>query len=193
MSTQQLNLPVFPLNVFLLPEGIARLRIFEARYLKMVKLATKNQGFVICVNNPTAQSNSQSDGNVWGSWVDIINFDQGKDGVLEIDVKCKSLVNITDITTDADKLHFGNVTPFEHWPTAQAALSISELSASLSHVIKNNNMLSELYPDVQINNPNWVVARWLELLPIDHEAKNLFIDKHSFAQAKDLVQSIIDQ
>ncbi len=30
------NLPIFPLPVFLLPKGVTRLRIFEERYLKMV-------------------------------------------------------------------------------------------------------------------------------------------------------------
>ena len=40
---------IFPLPVFILPEGATKLRIFEQRYLDMVKEAAKdNTGFVVC-------------------------------------------------------------------------------------------------------------------------------------------------
>ena len=69
-----LNLPIFPLPVFLLPNGITRLRIFEPKYLKMIKIATKGQGFVITPNYKETNSSDV----IWGSQVEVINFDQGE-------------------------------------------------------------------------------------------------------------------
>lgn len=184
---QKLHLPIFPLTVFLLPEGISRLRIFEPRYLKMISIASQGQGFVIWFNDNKEHTPTV----MWGSWVKIIDFHQDKVGVLEVDVKCESLVEVTSFNADTDKLHFGNVTYLEHWPKKKAEPPIDELSKSLSKVFKNNSILNELYSEKRIDDPTWVVSRWLELLPIHQEAKNAFIFKHSYEQAKDLVQSII--
>jgi Lon protease-like protein len=187
MKNKTVNLPIFPLSVFLLPEGITRLRIFEPRYLKMIGLATKGQGFVIYSNSKEEQSTNK----MWGSWVEIINFDQGKDGILEVDVKCKSLVEIFSIDKGSDNLHFGNVTYLEHWAETKVDVSISELSKSLLAVFENNHMLNELYAVKRTDNAGWVVARWLELLPDNDNSKNIFIDKTTFGQAKNFVQDII--
>ena len=105
-----LNLPIFPLPIFILPQGITRLRIFEARYLKMVSLAMKNQGFVIFSHDNSEKVNTMK----VGSWVEVINFDQGEDGILLIDVRCKCLVDIQAITQDKVNLHHGDVTPKNH-------------------------------------------------------------------------------
>ena len=63
-----INLPIFPLSIFLLPEGVTRLRIFEARYLKMVSMAMKNNGFVVL---PIANEEQVED-ELTGSWVEIL-------------------------------------------------------------------------------------------------------------------------
>ena len=41
MNNHNIELPLFPLSIFLLPGGITRLRIFEPRYLKMVAIASR--------------------------------------------------------------------------------------------------------------------------------------------------------
>ena len=187
MKNSKVTLPIFPLPVFLLPEGITRLRIFEPRYLKMITIATKEQGFVIWLNT----NESQLPHSKWGSWVNIINFNQGKDGVLEIDVKCKALVNILAIDKDTDNLHFGQVCEVSHWSQGDAQPSVYALSNAIEHVFENDTMLSELYSEKQTDNINWVIARWLELLPVNFSIKNSFVDQHGFEDAKNFVQSII--
>lgn len=189
MNDKNLILPIFPLPVFILPDGITRLRIFEPRYLKMIKIATKGQGFVIWSNYQASEKSLVE----WGSWVNIINFDQGDDGVLEIDVKCSSLVKIADITQDADKLHFGEITKLTHWSQSRFQPIIDELSSAIEDIFESNILLSDLYTDMQLNNVNWVVARWLELLPVDLNVKSSFVAQYGFVEAKEFVQSIIMQ
>lgn len=180
-------LPIFPLSIYILPQGITRLRIFENRYLNMVKEAIKNQGFILSLFKENI--NGQ-----WGSWVEIIDFDQGKDGVLIIDVKCKSLVSIKDSFVDDNKLLRGEVTKKKHWAdfscnestVITSDVSQSKFTAhnnsfntyyickSLDRFFENNRELNELYKYKKTDNINWVCARWLELLPIKLSGKIYF-------------------
>jgi hypothetical protein len=187
MNSSTFPLPVFPLPIFLLPGGITRLRIFEPRYLKMVKLATQANGFAILLNEAERSKLNVS----WASWVDIINFDQGDDGMLIIDVKCKALVKLIDVEVDKDNLRHANVTKIEHWPSEEHDKVTKQLSSSLLTVFEQNVALSELYQDTFIDNANWVLARWLELLPIALTTKQVFAAKRSFLQAKSFIQSVV--
>ncbi|MBA6390992.1 LON peptidase substrate-binding domain-containing protein [Colwellia sp. BRX10-3] len=181
------NLPIFPLPIFLLPQGVTRLRIFEARYLKMVSLAMKNRGFVVFSHDKDEKVNPMA----VGSWVEIINFDQGEDGILLIDVRCKCLVDIKAITQDSDKLHHGDVTSKNHWPEVSLDKATDKLAKSLRKLFNENNELSSLYPKQYLEQGDWVVARWLELLPVKLAEKTLFVNENSFSQAKQLLQRII--
>lgn len=180
-----MKLPLFPLPIFLLPQGVTRLRIFEARYLKMVKIAAANNGFLIQLSHKDNREVT------WASWVEIINFDQGNDGVLQIDVKCKSLVNIDSIEQDKDKLDFANTQPKQHWPLQQHDEISLYLSSSLKSVFAENKELSTIYNHNFIDEANWVVARWLEILPIKLLTKNNFSNKESFDNAKEFLHSIL--
>ncbi|MFT7009187.1 MAG: Lon protease-like protein [Colwellia sp.] len=198
MNTLNINphLPIFPLPVFLLPGGITRLRIFEQRYLKMIQIASKGSGFVIVSNsiNSTKESKESTvatPDDEWGSWVDIINFDQGDDGVLEVDVKCKNLVQLLSIDKDEDNLHFGEVKISSHWSQSEIKTENISLFHSLVSVFEQSPLLESLYKDDMTANTHWVIARWLEILPINLEVKTLFSKDDSFQTAQEFVHSIV--
>ncbi|WP_160061564.1 LON peptidase substrate-binding domain-containing protein [Psychromonas sp. L1A2] len=188
MTNKTINLPIFPLDIFLLPGGITRLRIFEAKYLKMVGLSSTLGGFIISSNKQ-----DQGDSSRWGSWVEIVNFDNGEDGVLEIDVKCKSLVHLSITESDIDNLQFADVNEISHWSEKNSTSDLILLSESLLSVFENNALLNNLYPNKLTSNPYWVVSRWLELLPIPFDVKNDFVFNSSYMEAKKLVNSIISK
>ena len=201
MKESTIVLPVFPLPIFILPGGVTKLRIFEQRYLKMVKISAANQGFVIFMNNNQVKGANTMDSELvtktqWGSWVKIINFDQGDDGVLEIEVECTSLVQIKSIEKDEDNLHFGTVSEIEHWSKEATNNEGTDnenidLSTSLKNVFAENDILNTLYPKKTLNDVHWVLARWLEILPIELNIKSEFVVKHNIEEAKGFVESII--
>ena len=146
----------------------------------------KNNGFVIL---PKSQQDKVD--TVTGSWVEIINFDQSDDGMLLIDVRCKCLVDVQAMTQDKDKLHHGDVSVKDHWADVSIDKVTSKLARSLSKLFNENNALSSLYTTKKLQHGNWVVARWLELLPVEMDEKCLFVEADSFDQAKQFIQSII--
>lgn len=183
----EIILPILPVPVFLLSKGIVRLRIYEPRYLKMVKIATKETGFVIWGNS----TESPLPNIHWGSWVEIVNFNQGKDNILEVDVKCKALVGLNDFERDNDDLLFANITPIHHWSEKPNKFLGDEISSLLAKAIQEDILLNELYHDRQMNDSNWVIARWLELLPISMDIKSTFVFTSKLNDAKSFVESII--
>lgn len=193
MNNLNSNLPVYPLPVFILPGGMSRLRIFEQRYLKMIKIAIKNNGFIITSNNKDVQDSvnvNQADYK-WGSWVEIVNFEQGNDGVLEIDVKCKSLVELICIEKDADNLHFGFVKVISHWSEDTIGEVNTSLFSILNCVFDQSPLLKRLYKNDMNNHDNWLIARWLEILPVSLELKVILSSESSFQAAKEFVNSIV--
>lgn len=180
-----MNIPVFILPVFILPEGITRLRIFEQRYLNMVKIATKENGFAILSN---MESGSDE---LIASWVDIINFDNGDDGVLVIDVQCKSLIKLTDSYIDKEQLMWANIEKFSHWQTQKDDDITVKLSRLLKSFFEQNDDIFTLYNNKFINKPNWVMARWLELLPIKNKDKEHFLLPDSYLKASNFLSSVL--
>ena len=157
----------------------------------MVSTALSGEGFVVWLQDKYISANEKSTNMPWGSWVEIINFDQGDDGILEIDVKCKSLVAINSITKDEKNLHFGDVSCIPHWSEVHVDKVYGELSTSLASVFAENESLDNLYPQKGLNDSHWVLARWIEILPIELNEKNAFVVSYSFKEAKAFVESVI--
>lgn len=177
---------IFPLPIVLYPNGITRLRIFEQRYLRMVKQAS-DIGFVISVfdkQNPDKLDDI-------GTFVKIIDFDQLDDGTLGIDIQAQSLVTIGPYYQEQDKLHKAEVAPIEHWSEQPFNSKMEMLAERLETVLGENPAAKQLYPQPQMSNANWVVARWLELLPLNPSLKAMFYHPNSFDQAIDLLSTVL--
>lgn len=169
----------------MLPEGMTRLRIFEQRYLKMVKLSDKTNGFAIMLN-------SQKGNKVpIASWVEITNFDQGSDGILVIDVRCKSLVSLHSSSVDDDGLMWSTISPMGHWPKAKHCKVTQQFSRLLQSFFEQSNELSGLYLSGFVDQADWVIARWLELLPLTTRDKECFFSEFSYPQAQHFLSNIL--
>ncbi|GLX84607.1 ATP-dependent protease [Thalassotalea loyana] len=180
-----MKLPIFPLPIFLLPEGVTQLRIFEQRYLNMVKNCNETQGFVIKYQNQALGQHA-----TWGSWVDIIDFNQDENGMLLITVKCKKLVNILDSFQNEELLQIGDVIEKPFWPQQEVG-SEHELAVTLGRLFQNNQDLEYLYPEIVLD-LSWLCARWLEILPIKFKQKDQLIDPAGIDKTQTLITRILN-
>ncbi|TMO56385.1 LON peptidase substrate-binding domain-containing protein [Pseudoalteromonas phenolica] len=181
-----MQLPVFPLPVFLLPEGVTRLRIFEPRYKKLVSIATKEDGFALTIYKPDAEFEVSE----WAAWVNIVDFFE-EEGMLHIDVQAKSLVKLSNVYFDEDNLRFAKCEPKEHWAQASSSENHIALADKLEEIFSLHPDIKNLYPAPQFDNPNWVCARYLELLPLSMEQKEVFVDQYSFDKAQNFLHTIM--
>ena len=84
------------------------LRIFEPRYVRMVKEACANQaGFGICMFNVKGDKERNQHIFPVGTYAEVIDFDLLDDGLLGITVEGKSCFQIEQIHTQDDALRVG--------------------------------------------------------------------------------------
>jgi len=184
---------IFPLPVFILPGGYTRLRIFEVRYLDMVKEALKSDGqFVLCDFDPQSFSNVPET----GCLVKIVDFDQDDKGHLLIDIHAQSIVTINNVTFSKSKLRHGETALLEEpeWLSHTQPLSFGDyiLKESLEKLFTENYELSSLYKSTRFDDLPWVIARWLELIPISHNKKQQLAFNSGFANIQNFLHTVIN-
>jgi len=184
---------IFPLPIFILPQGYTRLRIFEPRYLNMVKTALENDtGFVLC----TFEHDTPFNISAQGCLVDIIDFNQDDSGMLLIDVIASKTVQIDDVYQDEQELRHGLISNCiaPYW-YSQSFADIGEhtkLKLTLQNIFSTNHELSELYKQTRFDELTWVVARWLELLPISIEKKQQLAFETNFDNLLSFLHTVIN-
>jgi Lon protease-like protein len=170
------RVPLFPLSAHLLPEGRMALRIFEPRYLRMVKEAcAENKGFVMCMLNANGDKDKNEHIHRIGTMASVVDFDMLDDGLLGIKVAGSHLVEVTDIKTEKDGLRTGSCQSIAQWDCALAPQQLAPMDERLKEIFSDYEELALLYDAPKFDCPNWVLNRWLELLPVDGAQKQHFL------------------
>jgi Lon protease-like protein len=185
------SLAVFPLPVFLLPKGRTRLRIFEPRYVRMVKESIGDKGFVLTPLDKNAEYSASS----WGAWVKIIDFETLPDGMLGITIEAETLVTLSDFYYEQDKLLNAHFQLQPHWHGIEQGMIDSESLDDIKHnyraLLQQQKALADLYPDQRIEELVWLIARWLEILPLDNKMREKLTHANSFTLAFNTVETIV--
>lgn len=111
---QEKDYPVFPLHTVLFPGCKIALRIFEQRYLRMVKECTQHdRPFVVSlIKGQGSEVGEASECYRIGTLARIIDFNQGHGGALDIVARAGSRVMLSAHHHDPDKLLRAQLEPF---------------------------------------------------------------------------------
>lgn len=197
MNIQELfiamKLPLFPLSAHILPEGRMSLRIFEPRYIRMVKEAcSAGSGFVICMLN--AKGDKESNTHIFpvGTYCKVIDFNILKDGLLGITVEGERCVTVNDITSEADGLRIGHCEWSEPWQCGFNIKDIEPMNHRLEEIFERYPEVNGLYESIKLEDPMWVINRWLELLPVDAEQKQHFLSQKDCSKIVEYLSQLIE-
>lgn len=168
--------PLFPLNLVIFPEGLLPLRIFEPRYLDMVRNSARSQSeFIICHLNEN-QNFDKAVSQYWvGTACEIVDFETLPDGLLGITARGTRRVKISHITRADNQLLHGHVETIEEEPDHDLPDDFIEWSKMIPLIMKK---MGAPY-DSQVTKPDsaqWVSARLTELLPFDLEHKQRILE-----------------
>ena len=170
-----MNIPLFPLQTVLFPGGPLSLRIFERRYLDMISECLRsNQLFGIVLNNQLPNSDEIFSCNM-GTLAQIVDWDQGTDGVLGLKVIGNDRFLLTNYDQDENGLNIGEVKVIE----SEKKLLLPEEYITLSSILKSIlDEFSELYTSVKkdFNDASWVGYRLAEILPIELSQKQIYLE-----------------
>lgn len=189
----QTSIALFPLTSHVLPGGRLQLRIFEQRYIRMVKEALSAQkGFGICMLNPHGRTENNSHILPIGTLVNIVDFESLSDGMLGITVAGEQLFEVHHIDTDKDGLRTGNVTLREQWSTNSLSDEDILLRQRLQEVFEAYPELSQLYPEKKFDDEPWICQRWLEILPLEPQKKQELLASDHTKPVKEFIRQLVE-
>lgn len=183
------SLPLFPLTSHLFPGGRLPLRIFEPRYLRMVRESFgREHAFAMCMLDP--KGDKQSNTHIWplATLVRVVDFDALDDGMLGITVEGIQKIEILTIDTETDGLRVGRVRPVENWSHQPLPERFSPLREKLAQIYEDYPDLGSLYPTPQWQDAAWLAQRWLEVVPLEAGQK-----QRLWTSDPDQTLSLLDQ
>lgn len=191
--TQIDALPLFPLTSHLFPGGVMPLRIFEARYLRMVRESFhREHAFALCMLDPKGDKASNT--HIWplATLVRIVDFDQLDDGLLGVSVEGVAKLEVLTVSTEKDGLRTGQVRLLPDWQPDPLAEQYQPLASKLQTIYQDYPELGALYPEPKWQDASWLARRWLELLPLEPEQKQQLWGT-SPKPALELLQQLVHQ
>jgi len=187
------NIPLFPLNTVLFPDGILPLRIFEARYLDMVSESLRNESpFGICLITKGKEAGSPAECYRIGTFAHIIDWEKGDDGILGITVQGGKRFRIIDKRERKNKLLEGDIEIMEDNDNEELPVEYQLLS-DLLRQIADKFELPHLSDKEKYLDAGWVGCRLAELLPFELDAKQLLLEIDNPLNRLEQIQSLLQE
>jgi Lon protease-like protein len=175
----------------LFPGGPLPLRVFEARYIDMVSRCMKaDQPFGVLLIKDGKEAGPATTYEV-GSLAKITDFYQGSDGLLGITALGGQRFRLISNERQHDGLNIGEIELIE--PEAPLPLpdEYRALPEMLAHVLDDLGRLYEL-ENREYKDAVWVTYRFLEILPINLEHKQLSLESSDTLARLTLVSELLD-
>lgn len=169
------KLPLFPLSMVVCPKQLTSLRIFEARYLDMIKSCLRDKtSFGIVAVLPDAKNDKLDNlplASV-GTVMEILDADVTTVGIILVSCRGSNRFNIHDFSIQANGLVVGEVSDIDNDLPIPIPDDLKVVSENLQHLIKSLPLQGLSEDDIpfakpyEFNDASWVSNRWVELLDL---------------------------
>ncbi|MFT6269754.1 MAG: Lon protease-like protein [Alphaproteobacteria bacterium] len=188
-----MKLPLFPLSSHILPAGRMALRIFEPRYIRMIKQSCADDtGFVICMVNSNGDVGTNSHIYPIGTVCKVIDFDVLEDGLLGVTVEGIDSVTVGNTVTEHDELRIGECESNPKWICETSIEELHPIDIRLQEIFERYPDVSSLYSQTSFSDPMWVINRWIELLPVGAEQKQYFLTQQDCTKVLNYLSQLIE-
>jgi Lon protease-like protein len=170
------EIPLFPLNTVLFPGGPLPLRIFETRYVDMVRRCLReDSGFGVVLIRQGAEAGGPARFASLGTEARIVDFSRLEDGLLGIACRGLGRFRVLESWRAADGLNVGRVEDLEAEPAVKLPVEHVHLAEALRRVLPE---LGEVYAHVEpaFDDAAWVGHRLAELLPLEPPARQALLE-----------------
>lgn len=173
------ELPLFPLHSVLFPGGSLKLRIFEPRYLDLVRRCTREEScFGVCLIIEGREAGTPAIPAAWGTRARITDFFSTSEGMLGIAATGEARFHVVRTRVRDNGLIVGEVRAFEEPPAEELRPEhclLGQLLERLHEQVGGSVRADKAcYDDAA-----WVGYRLAELLPFSSE------DRQALLQADD--------
>ncbi len=170
-------LPLFPLHAVLVPGAALGLRVFEPRYLDMVRDCGRSGGsFGICLILEGEEAGAPATPAAFGTEALIEDFDTGSDGLLHLRLRGARRFHALRTRVRDSGLVVADV----QWHAPDPAARIQPQHALLADMLRR--ILEQVGADVAVSESDlgdsaWVGWRLAELLPLTLEQRQSLLQQ----------------
>ena len=169
-----MELPLFPLNILLLPGGRLRLKVFEPRYLDLVSACLRSGApFGICLIHSGAEVGELAQPEPVGTLAHIRTADMNTPGVFEIEVEGGERFRILSTRAGPNRLLIGEV-------ELKPPESDAPLPEHCRPCLRLLQRMADELPDLGLHPVHdevaWVGHRLVELLPFEMSARQALLE-----------------
>ncbi|MBK9654956.1 MAG: LON peptidase substrate-binding domain-containing protein [Rhodanobacteraceae bacterium] len=190
MSPTAGEYPIFPLSTVLFPGGTLALRIFEPRYLAMVRDCTRDgRPFGVTLLLRGREDSETTTALAIGTLARIVDFNTLPDGLLGIRCSGEQRFHVDHVGTRKDGLLIGKLTLWADEPQMALPPEFFLLSRLAQGLVEN---LIEGAPEptkAELDDASWVSFRLAELLPFALGEKQQLLE---LTDASERLQRIVD-
>ena len=190
-GSKRRTLPLFPLNTLVFPGGRLPLRIFEQRYLDMVKQAiADNSPFGICAIREGSEVGAPATPYEIGTRVIVTDWDMPQTGILHIDTQAQERFVIRSTHSEPNGLLIGTVEPVSVEVIAPIPDDLQLAAEILRHIVKE-------YGDAHFPAPHhfddavWVGYRLSEVLPLKLSIKQNLLEMNDSVERLRILSEIL--
>jgi hypothetical protein len=179
-ASRESALPLFPLKTVLFPGGVLPLKVFEQRYVTMVKTCLKDEApFGVCLitqGEEVARRDAPEPSFARiGTRARIVAWDMPQLGILHVRTQGLGRFQVRSHTVGSDGLVVGEVTDIAPEPAREIPESAQALAKLLEVLIERVG--KENFPaDVALDDASWVGYRLAELLPLPLSIKQSMLE-----------------
>ncbi|HET7607472.1 MAG TPA: LON peptidase substrate-binding domain-containing protein [Gammaproteobacteria bacterium] len=168
------ELPLFPLQTVLLPDGLLALRVFEARYVDMVArcLRGENRFGVVAIREGAEVGAATTYDH--GTSAEIVDWLEEQRGLLGILAVGREPFRLLETRREPDGLYVGSVEWLERMPAQKLLPKHEPLAALLKRLIEPLTLYRGAA--TSFDDAAWVGARLAELLPLAIEFKQSLLE-----------------
>ncbi|MBE9568239.1 MAG: LON peptidase substrate-binding domain-containing protein [Proteobacteria bacterium] len=178
---------LFPLNTVLFPGSILPLKIFEQRYLSLIKDCMKQQsGFVTVLISEGKEVGATPQIYSTGCYVEIIDWESLENGLLGVSIQARYRVRLSNSSVRDDGLLLAEASALRS--TLDDNPVLPEAFRPLPETLKQlmHHPFAARYQNaVDFNDTADICYRLSELLPISNKEKQLLLESETTEQMLD--------
>ena len=186
-----MQVPLFPLSTVLFPGGPLPLRIFEARYVDMIGRCIKNdEPFGVLLIRDGQEAAGPATTYEVGTLARIVDWYQGSDGLLGVTARGERRFRLLEAWREPDGLNVGEIELLPEELQLPLPEEYRPMATILAGVLDD---LGRLYEDLErrLDDAGWVTNRFVEILPIDLEEKQLCLEQSDPVERLRLVHDVL--
>jgi uncharacterized protein len=191
---------IFPLGTVLFPRGVLPLRIFEARYVDMVRQCMRNdEPFGVCRIIEGNEVGKPAEHEHIGCSARIVDFDKEPSGILNIRTLGEKRFKITSEKVNLQSLIVAEIDWLAEEVDAPVPTDMGRCVSVVEQVIaelvetESNTMKRVLEPPYLLQSASWVSNRLCEILPFGPSSKQLMLELSDPLQRLSIVNQVLQK